>query len=244
MNAESATPTPTVDRSPVAPVWHTVLLLIIFVGFSLASARRIHALPAHVSRLPLYGTSILFEVGLVAYVWLLGLRLRGKTVRELVGGKWSRTSDVLMDIAIALLFWMVVLVVLTALRFALGGNATSALRAVKPLLPRSGAEMAEFVGLSVTAGFCEEFLFRGYLQRQFLAWTGVPTVAVVLQAIVFGIGHIYQGWRNALVITVYGAMFGILAVMRQSLRPGMIQHAMQDSVAGIAGGLLLRHGRF
>jgi len=29
-------------------------------------------------------------------------------------------------------------------------------------------------------------------------------------------------------ITIYGALFGILAVMRKSLRPGMIQHAMQD----------------
>jgi hypothetical protein len=30
-------------------------------------------------------------------------------------------------------------------------------------------------------------------------------------------------------ITLYGALFGILAMMRKSLRPGMMQHAMQDA---------------
>jgi uncharacterized protein len=181
---------------------------------------------------------------MVLYVWLLGLRPRGKTVRELIGGKWSRASDVLMDVAIAILFWIAVIAVLAALRFVLHTNGSAALRDIKPLLPQTGAEMAAYVGLSVTAGFCEEFLFRGYLQRQFLAWTGIPAAAVVLQAVVFGFGHLYQGWRNAVAIAVYGAMFGILALMRKSLRPGMIQHAMQDSVAGILGSLLARRGYF
>jgi hypothetical protein len=41
-------------------------------------------------------------------------------------------------------------------------------------------------------------------------------------------------------ITVYGAFFGILAVYRKSLRPGMIQHVMQDTSAGIIGALFLK----
>lgn len=44
-------------------------------------------------------------------------------------------------------------------------------------------------------------------------------------------------------ITVYGALFGILAVYRKSLRPGMIQHAMQDSFAGLGFALLKRLGK-
>ena len=44
-------------------------------------------------------------------------------------------------------------------------------------------------------------------------------------------------------ITVYGALFGMLAVYRDSLRPGMIQHAMQDSFSGLAFGLLKRFGK-
>ncbi len=244
MATDTTTEISSPDHSPVAPVWHTVLFVAVFVGLSLLSVRTVHSLPAHGARLRLYAVSVITEVVLVLYVWLLGLRLRGKTMRELIGGKWTRASDVLMDVAIAILFWIAVLVVLGVLRLALHENGSAALRAIKPLLPQNGAQMAGYVGLAVTAGFCEEFLFRGYLQRQFLAWTRVPTAAVILQAVVFGFGHLYQGWRNAVTITVYGAMFGILALMRKSLRPGMIQHAMQDSVAGILGSLLARRGYF
>lgn len=242
MATDTATRPETADRSPVAPVWHTILFILAFIVLSLVSVRTIHDFPAQGSRLRLYAVSVSSELVMVVYVWLLGLRLRGKTMRELIGGKWSRASEVLMDVAVAILFWMAVIAVLAVLRFVLRTNGPAALRDIKPLLPRSGAEMAAYVGLAVTAGFCEEFLFRGYLQRQFLAWTRIPAAAVVLQAVVFGFGHLYQGWRNAVAIAVYGAMFGILALMRKSLRPGMIQHAMQDSFAGIAGSLLARRG--
>jgi hypothetical protein len=43
-------------------------------------------------------------------------------------------------------------------------------------------------------------------------------------------------------ITVYGALFGALAVMRKSLRPGMMQHAAQDTLTGIVVSLLSKHG--
>jgi membrane protease YdiL (CAAX protease family) len=97
--------------------------------------------------------------------------------------------------------------------------------------------------LSATAGICEEFIFRGYLQKQFQAITGSDAAAVALQAVLFGIAHSYQGVKSMVTITVYGALFGILAVYRKSLRPGMIQHAMQDSFAGLAFGLLKHLGR-
>lgn len=244
MAADTSVPISTADRDPVAPVWHTVLFILVFIVLSLVSVRTVHNFPLHGDRFRLYAISVASEIAMVLYVWLLGLRLRGKTVRDLIGGKWSRASDVLMDVAIAILFWIAVIAVLAVLRLGLHDNSSAALRAIKPLLPQGGAQMAAYIALSITAGFCEEFLFRGYLQRQFLAWTRIPVAAVVLQAAVFGFGHLYQGWRNAVTIAVYGAMFGILALMRKSLRPGMIQHAMQDSFAGIAGSLLVRHGYF
>lgn len=244
MATQTPAPVQPADYSPVAPVWHTALFIAVFMALSLVSVRTVHNFPAHGGRLRLYAVSMTSEVAMVLYVWLLGLRLRGKTVREVIGGKWSRASDVLMDVAIAILFWIAVVAVLAVLRFALHTNGPAALRGIKPLLPQTGAEMAAYLCLAVTAGFCEEFLFRGYLQRQFLAWTRIPAAAVMLQAVVFGFGHLYQGWRNAVAITVYGALFGILAVMRKSLRPGMIQHAMQDSVAGILGSVLARRGYF
>jgi hypothetical protein len=94
--------------------------------------------------------------------------------------------------------------------------------------------------LALAAGTCEEFVFRGYLQKQFQAITGSDVAAVGLQAVVFGAAHSYQGVKGMITITVYGAFFGILALYRKSLRPGMIQHVMQDTSAGIIGALFLK----
>ena len=89
--------------------------------------------------------------------------------------------------------------------------------------------------LSVTAGFCEEVVFRGYFQKQFFALTGKRDLAVALQALIFGVAHCIRASKGALTISIYGAMFGILAVVTKSLRPGMIQHAGRGHFFGIIG---------
>jgi uncharacterized protein len=229
------------DRARVAPVWHTVVFIVVTLGLAALQARqqpRLATLKLP-SRTPLYALTMFLEFAMLAYVWV-GLRITGKTVRDIIGGKWEKPIDLLQDVAVALGFWFVVVGMLVFMSFALGKNEAG-LEAVKALLPRTAVEMVVWVCLSVTAGFCEEFIFRGYLQRQFLALTGKPEAAVALQAIIFGSAHAYQGWKGAVTITLYGALFGGLAAWRKSLRPGMIQHAAQDTFSGLVGSFILRH---
>jgi membrane protease YdiL (CAAX protease family) len=55
------------------------------------------------------------------------------------------------------------------------------------------------------------------------------SLAVVAQAVVFSLGHVYEG-RNAVVtITAYALFFGLIAAWRKSLRSGMIGHAWYDA---------------
>jgi hypothetical protein len=185
------------------------------------------------SRLLMYLTMVAFEFILLGYVWFFGLRRAGVKIAEIIGGKWNRWTDPLRDFGIALAFWIVVIAALVVVRFALGGNPV-AVRALRILMPQSLVETVSWVVLSGVAGVCEEIIFRGYLQRQFLAWTGNAAAAIALQAVVFGSAHAYQGIRGVVTITIYGALFGILAFLCKSLRPGMIQHFMQDSAVGIA----------
>lgn len=249
MSTEPVVPLPTTEQRPVAedwsrvaPVWHTVVFVVVTIGLTSLQAGQTSKLSALniPTRVPLYVAMIIFELILLAYVWLLGLRLAGKTLRDIIGGKWNSPSDFWRDVGIAIVFWMAVAGMLIAMR-ALLGRDKEELDAMRILLPRTPAELVFWVALSVTAGFCEELIFRGYLQRQFLAMTRNPGLAVVLQSLVFGAAHLYQGWKGALTITVYGALFGVLAAWRRSLRPGMIQHAAQDTFSGILGSVAIRH---
>ena len=94
--------------------------------------------------------------------------------------------------------------------------------------------------MSLTAGFCEELIFRGYLQRQFAALTNSVWAAIVLQGLSFGAAHGYQGWKLMVVIAVYGSLFGVLVQWRRSLRPGMMTHFIQDGLWGVVAGYLMR----
>ena len=87
------------------------------------------------------------------------------------------------------------------------------------------------IAVAVSAGICEEIVFRCYFQRQFRALSGNSVIAVVLQAAVFGIAHVYQGVRLASMVVLYGILFGVLALWRRSLRPGIIAHAWSDIAA-------------
>jgi len=96
------------------------------------------------------------------------------------------------------------------------------------LNPRGPVEVILWVIMSMTAGFYEELVYRGYLQRQVIALTGSATLAIIIQSVIFGVGHWYQGGRKVIIIVVLGALYGALAHWRKSLRPGMLSHAWED----------------
>lgn len=233
MPTDPAAISPPVQRAaPLAPTWHTIVLLA-FMGIASATSAYSHSLsPLGFRRGPAFGylSVIVMQWLVVAFIWF-GIRRRGLTIRGLIGGTWPRWTAVLRDVGIAVIFLIFSgIILVAAARLLHASNREVAER----LLPHTRWEVAVYLLLCATAGFCEETIFRGYLQKQFSAWTGSATAGLLLQAVVFGAGHGYQGPRLMAVITVFGCLFGLLARWRHSLRPGMIAHFLQDSSALLA----------
>ena len=212
---------------------HTLVLLVVLLGgaglmYFSAGQLRVTDQP---NRVALYLSTAIWEWTLTAYV-LWGVRRRGIPLEAVTGAKWKNFLEFVRDVGIAISFWFVALMVLGATAVALHFRGSK--ESVGFLAPHGWNEIALWILVCVTAGFCEETIFRGYFQKQFIAWSGNSAVGVVASAVVFGACHIYQGVKPAIVITVYGLMFGILAQWRKSLRPGMMTHALHDTVSGIA----------
>jgi CAAX protease family protein len=223
----------------VAPAWHTVVLLLILFGFSFASARAggLTPLGPNIGRALGYVLVIIFEWAVVAFIWI-GVRQRGLRIADLIGGRWARLLDILRDVSIAVAFLIVVTGgLLGALDHFLKAAPNQAIR---NLIPHGPIELVLFLMTSLTAGFCEELIYRGYLQRQFTALTDAVTGGIILQAIAFALSHGYQGWKYVLLIAVLATMLGLLAHWRKSLRPGMIAHTLQDGISGIVASHLRR----
>jgi membrane protease YdiL (CAAX protease family) len=223
----------------IASRLHTLVVLAAVVALAysgmLSAARLTSDLHPHRVRLFLVGIG---EEWLM-FALVLGGVLRARTPLScVIGERWRSFRELARDIGIAAAFWVAATVALYLLKLVLG--VTNLGTEVLALLPRSAPEIALWFGVSLSAGICEETVFRGYLQRQFIAMTGSGPAGMVLAATAFGIAHIYQGWRMATVIGLYGLMFGVLAYGRRTVRPGMIAHAWQDALTGVLGAILLR----
>jgi len=228
----------------VASPAHTIRFVAVVLGVAALLAFQAHqsqtavvapgsAPPSHVAQ----------YIGMLVFLWamlwfaLVGVRRRGVvSLRELIGGRWGSVRDVLVTFVTAIVFLGIAQVVLGLTKNGLvwiGQSPTEEGRRTMAFLgPHGFVECALWVLLSVSAGFCEEVVFRGYLQRQFTALTRNATYGLVISAVIFGLGHGYQGWRSVVAITIFGLLFGTLARVTRSLQPGIVAHALQDVLAG------------
>lgn len=107
------------------------------------------------------------------------------------------------------------------------------LRRVGPLVPEPGVERAIWILVAVTAGFCEEFLYRGWLWRFFSDLTGHLSIAVLLSAVAFGFAHAYQGRSGIISTGIVGLLFSVPVLLANSLVPVQVIHAGIDLMNGL-----------
>jgi membrane protease YdiL (CAAX protease family) len=228
MTADANLGSPPSSRPLIAPAWHTIVFIAIFVGLSVIGGFFQHAVKQQPQATVPSGSAVPGYISVVVFEWLLvlyvrmGVHKRGMRLRDLVGGRWATSREMMKDIALGAGLWAVWIGLMNA--HVLGGGTNAA----QGLLPRGILESLMWIPVALSAGFCEEVAFRGYLQKQFQAITGNAGWAVLFQAIVFGIGHLYEGVGQVARITMFGVLFGLLALWRKSLRPGMIAHAWSD----------------
>lgn len=107
------------------------------------------------------------------------------------------------------------------------------------LMPSTNASLAGWVFISLSAGLCEEFLFRGYLIWvfvPFLGWWGAAALSVLL----FAIAHAYQGGKGILTTGILGVVLTATVVIFHSLIPAIVLHALMDLSSGFIAWLAFR----
>ena len=110
---------------------------------------------------------------------------------------------------------------------------------VEKLSPHTRSELVWWVALSLSAGFCEEFIFRGYLILAFQPMLGLWGAAV-FSVVVFALAHAYQGAKGVLATGVVGSLLTLVVLISGSLLPAMALHALVDIGQGLVAWLALR----
>lgn len=108
----------------------------------------------------------------------------------------------------------------------------SQLAPVFALLPEDRSEWLPFAALAVTAGICEELLFRGYVTWALAHLLPSYTAAALVQALLFGVAHFYQGPRGMWKTAMLGIFLTAVVWMTGTLWMAMLIHALMDLNAG------------
>jgi membrane protease YdiL (CAAX protease family) len=225
-------------------------LIFLFLGIAvpLLGRRRVHQLmhmPATTKedRLALYATTMAFQ-------WMAsGIILWRATAHGL--GAWQ------LGVGISHPFTTLVLAVgLTALvllnqivglkKLATQPAASQGLvpQLAQKLFPQDSSERLAFFALVVTVAVCEEFIYRGFVQKVFQNLAdGQAYAAVIGSAALFALGHLYQGRRGLASTFTVGILFSTAAAISSSLLPSIAAHFAADLTAGLLAPRYLTAGR-
>ncbi len=218
-------------------VFLTVLLAVLLIAEPVLGLRVMGRLERDVAngvpgaRMRAYGRNIVLQwVGAAIFLaWWLAL---GRTPAEI--GLHFRVSG-LEWIAVAFCLALSVLVAVMTLRASRDPKSLDKVGAqlgrLSVFVPHTPAELRRFDGVSVSAGICEEIVYRGLLLTALTTLVGLWP-AVLLSSVAFAAGHAYQGLAGALRVGLVGLVLALAVVFTGSLPVAMLMHVVLDMVQG------------
>ncbi|WP_432928043.1 CPBP family intramembrane glutamic endopeptidase [Microbispora sp. CA-135349] len=109
------------------------------------------------------------------------------------------------------------------------GRAVPGQAAVAELMPRTSGERWHALAMAVTAGVCEEIVYRGLLIAFGVGVLGLGTAAAAaLALVVFVAGHLYQGWKGLVVVALLGFWLTTVYLSTGSLLLPIMAHILID----------------
>jgi CAAX protease family protein len=171
----------------------------------------------------LWTAAIVAWVALRSSVFLTWPAVR-ETTQQKIGASFA------WGFAIAFAVGCVLQVFLTRRSAKLRDKTLKAFKALAFILPVTRQERAWFALVSVTAGICEEVLYRGFLIRYLSngPWHAGLWIALTIASISFGLAHGYQGLSGIIGTALLGSVMAVIFLATGSLWLPMALHAMID----------------
>jgi CAAX protease family protein len=109
-------------------------------------------------------------------------------------------------------------------------RSAAALKSFEYFFPATWTERRWWVLVCITAGVCEETLFRGFMLQYLhvLPWTLNLTLALVISSVIFGLNHLYEGIHGVVGSALAGFLFGLLFLLGGNLLLPIVVHALVD----------------
>ena len=180
--------------------------------------------------LPFVVTMSLADTALLIVLMVVLTRAHGESVSGLWLGRRPVMREVLLGLALVPMVFLLVIVLLSTLRLAAPWLHNVDANPLEDLA-RGGAMNAAAFGLvAIFAGGVREELQRAFLLRRFEHHLGGATTGVIVLSLLFGLGHLLQGWDAAITTGALGAFWAVMYLRRRSSIAPLVSHAGFNSL--------------
>lgn len=218
------------------PTLHTLFIVAICILLPLAEVprwRRLRSNSTSAARLGHYREVIvLLWLLAAAAVWLAAPASLLAAPRNMGGMAWLTGSAALRWLVQGGALLLVAVMTAHALRSLVNAEVQRqyavAAQPLQFMLPVGARERRWWVLVAVSAGVCEELVYRGFVLSYFGEQGFGLAGAWLLSTAAFGLAHAYQGLGGILRTAVVGGLLGLVAIASGHLALAMLLHAVID----------------
>lgn len=156
---------------------------------------------------------------------LLFIRLRRERPVQVFLGNRSVVTELLIGLLLAPVAILIAVGTLTLIQSVAPWLRNVPKNPFEELL-RTPADAALFATIAIVAGGMREELQRAFILHRFGQYLGGTHVGIVVFSIVFGLGHLIQGWDAAITTALLGAFWGLVYVKRGSMIAPAVSHCI------------------
>jgi membrane protease YdiL (CAAX protease family) len=181
------------------------------------------------------GTLLVIDSVVVVGLVVLFLRLHGDRPMDVFLGTRTVRGEVVRGmLLVPVVFAMVALLAIVVQRYAPWLH-----QEVNPFqtLIRTPHGMLVVGALSILVGGLREEIQRAFVLHRFTQ-IGTPVLGLIVFSLLFGLGHVVQGWDAVIMTAVLGATWGIVYLRRRSIVAPVVCHAAFDVIQVATLGLL------
>jgi len=224
------------DTSGFKRSWMTYVALFVLVAFPITNLLTTGD-PAEAIKL-MGQYPLVFYISTMIFLWVLFAMVyvavwkEGQSLRALGFGRLRG-----LHLMQGFTFFLITALILKGMEMILTELGYPSVGELSLLLPDTALERTMWVALSLTAGICEETAFRGYLITRIhnltpQSWSSKLRWAlpVAFSALIFGLGHTYEGVAGFVMITAYGVLIALLFLYSRSIWPCVFAHFLLDFI--------------
>jgi membrane protease YdiL (CAAX protease family) len=155
-------------------------------------------------------------------VWFL--HRHGERPRDVFLGSRPTLHEVWLGIPMIVVVFVLALVVLSAAKRILPSLHNVPENPLQQLMATRGQAMVFAIVATIAGGLREE-IQRAFIIHRFNEHLGGEYVGLILYSLVFGLGHLLQGWDAVIATAILGLFWGYVYVTRRSIVAPVVSHS-------------------